>query len=364
MGYESYVHLAERLAGLLPPRDETGTPLTWKTALFNSGAEAVDNAIKIARIATGRQTILSFEHAFHGRTFAALSLTSKPQPYRLGMGPFLPETVQLPYPTQYRCAGCPGPALGCDCRSVTLDRIHQILTTRVPASEVAAIFIEPIVGEGGFYLPAPGFLKELRKLCTDNGIVLVIDEIQTGVARTGTLYRFEAEEIVPDLLLTAKALGGGMPLSAVVGRDTIIDSVHAGGIGGTYGGNPVAVAAAHAVLDIVQDEDLCGQARYKGEIVREELLKMQQRHPTRIGDVRGAGLMMAMEFIDDVPSRHPDKTTPNAIVEWCYAHGLAILPAGTYGNCIRLLPPLTIPEDQLRHGLQILGNAVDRILES
>jgi 4-aminobutyrate aminotransferase/(S)-3-amino-2-methylpropionate transaminase len=336
--------------------------LSWKTALFNSGAEAVDNAIKISRIATGRQAVLSFEHAFHGRTYAALSLTSKPQPYRLGLGPFLPETVQLPYPTQYRCAGCPGVAGGCDCTRTTLDRIHQILATRIPPQEVAAVFIEPIVGEGGFYLPAPGFLRELRALCSRHGIVLVIDEIQTGIARTGTLFRFEAEGIVPDLLLTAKALGGGLPLSAVVGRSELVDKVHPGGLGGTYGGNPVAVAAAHAVLDIVKDEDLCAQARDKGAIARQTMEQWQARHHNRIGDVRGAGLMLAMEFVKDPVSRIPDKDAPNRIVDLCYDRGLAVLPAGTYGNCIRLLPPLTIPESQLREGLSILGAVIDEVL--
>jgi 4-aminobutyrate aminotransferase len=368
MGYDGYVRLAERLQGLMPKQagadegDHSHAQLSWKSAFFNSGAEAVDNAIKIARVSTGRQTVLSFEHAFHGRTYAALSLTSKPLPYRLGLGPFLPETVQVPYPTQYRCAGCPGTVMGCDCKEVTLDRIRQIFATRIPPDEVAAVFVEPIVGEGGFYMPATGFMKELRKLCSAHGILLVIDEIQTGVARTGTFFRFESEGIVPDLLLTAKALGGGLPLSAVVGRAEIIDRVHPGGLGGTYGGNPVAVAAAHAVLDIVEREDLCAVARRKGALAMKAMRAWQARYPQRIGDVRGSGLMLAAEFVLDPVSRRPDKDTPNRLVDLCYDRGLVILPAGTYGNCIRLLPPITIPDEQLDAGLAILGEAIDEVL--
>ena len=253
MGYEAYLTLLERLIARLPEG------VHWKGAFFNSGAEAVENAMKIARTATKRTTFLSFEHAFHGRTFGALSLTGKPHVYKAGFGPFVPDVVQVPYPTGYRCVGCPGRSQGCDCTATTLARIEQVFTSRVPANEVAAVFIEPIVGEGGFYIPPDDFLPALRALCDRHGILLVVDEIQTGICRTGTFYRYETSGIVPDMILTAKALGAGLPLSAVLGKAEILDTVHPGGLGGTYGGNPVALAAAHAVLDIVDGEKpMCG----------------------------------------------------------------------------------------------------------
>ena len=354
MGYESYLDLAERLVATLPDGPH------WKCALFNSGAEAVENAMKIARAYTKRTTFLSFEHAFHGRTYGALSLTGKPGVYKAGFGPFVPEVVQVPFPSGYRCVGCPRNNLTpsrCDCTATTIARMEQVFASRVPANEVAAIFIEPIVGEGGFYIPPDDFLPALRALCDKHEILLVVDEIQTGVCRTGTFWRFAASPIVPDMILTAKAIAGGMPLSGVLGKAEILDAVHPGGIGGTYGGNPIAIAAAHAVLDIVADENLCEQARVKGEYVMHRLRDWQERFSC-IGDVRGAGLMCAIEFVKDRETKGPYKEIVPKIIARCYENNLALLSAGTYSNCIRLVPALNIPDAVLREGMDILEAAI------
>lgn len=356
MGYESYLQLGERLIQQMPAETPQGKPLHWKAAFFNSGAEAVENAIKISRYATGRQTILAFEHAFHGRTYGAMSLTSKPIPYRRKLGPFLPEVLHLPYPTVYRCA-CLGAQNGCDCAQVTLDRIKQMFTTRIPADEVAAMVIEPIVGEGGFYVPPPSFLPGLRELCDQHGILLVFDEVQTGIARTGNFFRFQATGVTPDIVLTAKALGGGMPISGVIGKADVMDSVHPAGLGSTFGGNPVSVAAAHAVLDVVEEEDLCRQASEKGAHAKRVMQGWQEHLPV-IGDVRGEGLMLAVEFVKDRTTKEPHKEIVPQILNTCYENGLAILAAGTFGNCVRLLPALNIPDSLLDEGLAILESAI------
>lgn len=346
MGYESYLRLAERLISTLPALPALPNGSHWKAAFFNSGAEAVENAMKIARAYTKRTTFLSFEHAFHGRTYGALSLTGKPGIYKAGFGPFVPEVVQVPFPSGYRGGEYDGTA-------ATITFIERIFASRVPPSEVAALFIEPIVGEGGFYIPPDDFLPALRKLCDRYGILLVVDEIQTGVCRTGTFWRFAASGIVPDMVLTAKAVAGGMPLSGVLGRAEILDSVHPGGIGGTFGGNPIAIAAANAVLDIVEEENLCGQAREKGKYVLVRMNEWKERFPF-IGDVRGAGLMCAMEFVKDRATKEPYKEIVSRIVGRCYESGLAVLPAGTFSNCIRLVPALNIPDGILREGMDIL----------
>lgn len=352
--FESYVRLAERLIAKLPDRDEQDAPVRWKCAFFNSGAEGIENAMKIARYATGRTVFMSFEHAFHGRTFGAMSLTSKPVPYRHKFGPFVPEVVHLPYPACYRCTDCESDS---DCTRVTVEKIKHIFATRIPASEVAAIFIEPIVGEGGFYVPPNDFLPALRQLCHEHGILLVVDEVQTGICRTGTFYRFMASGVVPDLIVTAKALGGGLPLSGVLGKAHLMDSVHKGGLGTTYGGNPVSIAAAHAVLDIVEDEQLCRQAAEKGARVMAVLERWKERFPA-IGDVRGAGLMLAIEFVKDRQTKEPDKEIVPKIIGRAYEKGLVVLAAGTYSNCLRLLPALNIPDEVLDEGLEILESCI------
>lgn len=354
MGYEPYVRLAERLIAQMPETDASGQSLHWKAAFFNSGAEAVENAMKVARTATKRTTFLAFEHGFHGRTFGAMSLTSKAMPYRAGFGPFVPEVLHLPYPTRYRCGGC---ATGCDCTRTTIAHIEQLFATQLPASEVAAIFIEPVVGEGGFYIPPDDFLPALRQLCTQQGILLVVDEIQTGIGRTGAFYRFQTLNVAPDMVLTAKALGGGLPLSGLLGRAEVLDAVHSGGIGGTYGGNPIACAAAHAVLDILEEENLCAEARRKGALVMERLEAWKTEFPF-IGDVRGVGLMCALEFVKEGTEKEPYKEIVSRLIARCYENGLALLPAGTYGNCLRLLPALTIPDDTLAEGLSVLEAAL------
>jgi len=348
--FESYLRLAERLIARLPGQDEQGTPVRWKCGFFNSGAEGIENAMKIARYATGRTVFMSFEHAFHGRTFGAMSLTSKPMPYRHKFGPFVPEVVQLPYPACYRCTDC---ASESDCTRITIEKIKQVFATRIPANEVAAIFIEPIVGEGGFYVPPNDFLLALRRLCYEHSILLVVDEVQTGICRTGTFYRFMANGIVPDLIVTAKALGGGMPLSGVLGRADYMDSVHKGGLGTTYGGNPVSIAAAHAMLDVVEEEQLCRQATEKGKRVMQVLQRWQNEFPA-IGDVRGVGLMAAIEFVKDRQTKEPYKEIVPKIIDRAYEKGLVVLAAGTYSNCLRLLPALNIPDNVLDEGLSIL----------
>ena len=362
MGYDSYLDLAERLTSTLPAGPH------WKCAFFNSGAEAVENAMKIARAYTKRTTFLSFEHAFHGRTYGALSLTGKPGVYKAGFGPFVPEVVQVSFPSGYRCIGCDCVARGAiqspsNCTATTIARIEQVFASRVPANEVAAIFIEPIVGEGGFYIPPEDFLPALRALCDRRGILLIVDEIQTGVCRTGTFWRFAASGVVPDIVLTAKAIAGGMPLSGVLGKAEILDAVHPGGIGGTYGGNPIAIAAAHAVLDIVAEENLCEQARTKGEYVMGRLREWRERFSS-IGDVRGAGLMCAMEFVKDRPTKEPYKEIVPKIISRCYENGLALLSAGTYSNCIRLVPALNIPDAILREGMDVLETAISEATDA
>jgi 4-aminobutyrate aminotransferase/(S)-3-amino-2-methylpropionate transaminase len=353
-GFESYLKLAERLIAKLPAQDEQGDPVRWKCGFFNSGAEGIENAMKIARYATGRQLFMSFEHAFHGRTYGAMSLTAKPMPYRYKFGPFVPEVIQLPYPACYRCTDCTSES---DCTHKTIDRIKQVFATRVSPNEVAAIFIEPIVGEGGFYVPPNDFLPALRRICYEHGILLVVDEVQTGICRTGTFYRFMANGVVPDLIVTAKALGGGMPLSGVLGRAHLMDSVHKGGLGTTYGGNPISIAAAHAVLDIVEEEQLCRQAVEKGAHAIQVLRRWQNQIPA-IGDVRGAGLMMAIEFVKDRQTKEPYKEIIPRIIERAYEKGLVVLAAGTYSNCLRLLPALNIPDEVLEEGLALLESCI------
>jgi 4-aminobutyrate aminotransferase/(S)-3-amino-2-methylpropionate transaminase len=344
---EPYIELAERLNALTPG------DFAKKTMFANSGAEAVENAVKIARKATGRQAIVTFDHAFHGRTLLAMSLTAKVMPYKQGMGPFAPEIYRLPYAYPYRW---PGGAERCaeEALAYAKDEMHK----HIGEENIAAVIVEPIQGEGGFIVPAPGFLQGLAEFCAEHGILFIAVEIQSGMGRAGRWYAIEDEGVVPDLVTSAKSLGGGLPLSAVTGRAEVMDAVHVGGLGGTYGGNPVAAAAALAVLDQIEREGLLERSRTLGKSLFGRLHQMQERHET-IGDVRGRGMMAAIELVTDRATKEPiDAATGSGIVRRCLEDGVVILKAGTYDNVIRLLPPLTIDEDLLEEGLGILDEAI------
>ena len=336
-GYESYVAVAERL-NRLAPGDHAK-----RTALFNSGAEAVENAIKIARLATRKQAVVAFDHAYHGRTNLTMGLTAKSMPYKSGFGPFAGEIYRAPMSYPYR-DGLSGP-------EVARAALRQI-EKQIGADNLAAIIIEPIQGEGGFIVPAPGFLSELSAWATANGVVFIADEIQTGFARTGAMFDCEHEGVVPDLITMAKGIAGGMPLSAVTGRAELMDATHAGGLGGTYGGNPVACAAALAALDAFEHGGLIERAR-QIEAIALERLEVARLHDPRIGDVRGRGAMIAIEIVDPTTG-DPDTRLTAAVAKAAHADGVIILTCGTYGNVIRLLPPLSIPDHLLTEGLDVL----------
>jgi 4-aminobutyrate aminotransferase / (S)-3-amino-2-methylpropionate transaminase / 5-aminovalerate transaminase len=346
---EPYIALAERLNALAPG------DFAKKTMFANSGAEAVENAVKIARYHTKRSAVVVFDHAFHGRTLLAMSLTAKVMPYKQGFGPFAPEVFRLPFAYPYRCptGGTPETCAG-SCLRYAIDEMHK----HIGEQNIAAVVVEPIQGEGGFVVPAPGFLKGLAEFCSENGILFVADEIQSGMGRAGRWFAIEDEGVVPDLVTSAKSLGGGLPISAVTGRSEIMDVVHVGGLGGTYGGNPVAAAAALAVLDQIEREGLLERSRTLGERVLDRLREMQDRHEM-IGEVRGRGMMSAIELVRDRGTKEPvDGPTGTAIVQRALSEGLVLLKAGTYDNVLRLLPPLTIDEPLLDEGLQILEDAL------
>jgi 4-aminobutyrate aminotransferase / (S)-3-amino-2-methylpropionate transaminase / 5-aminovalerate transaminase len=346
---EPYIELAERLNALTPGTFEK------RTMFANSGAEAVENAVKIARSATGRQAIVTFDHAFHGRTLLAMSLTAKVMPYKQGMGPFAPEIYRLPFAYPYRCpTGGTIETCAEPCLAYALDEMHK----HIGEENIAAVIMEPILGEGGFIVPAPGFVAGIARFCADNGIVFIADEIQSAMGRAGRWYAIEDEEVVPDLVTTAKSVGGGLPISAVTGRAEIMDAVHAGGLGGTYGGNPVAAAAALAVLDKIEREDLLTRSRAIGETIMARFRGFEERFEI-VGDVRGRGAMCAMELVLDRSTKEPlDADAMNGIARRCLEQGVIVLTAGTYGNVVRLLPPLTIDDALLEDGLQILGEAL------
>jgi 4-aminobutyrate aminotransferase/(S)-3-amino-2-methylpropionate transaminase len=346
---EPYIELAERLNALTPG----GHPK--KTMFANSGAEAVENAVKIARRHTGRQAVVVFDHAFHGRTLLAMSLTAKVMPYKQGMGPFAPEVYRLPFAYPYRCP-TGGTAETCaeTCLAYAVDEMHK----HIGEENIAAIVVEPIQGEGGFVVPAEGFLRGLADFAAEHGIVFVADEIQSGMGRAGRWYAIEDEGVVPDLVLSAKSLGGGLPISAITGRAEIMDSVHVGGLGGTYGGNPVAAAAALAVLDTIERDALLGRSRAIGERIGARLEAMRGRFAA-VGDVRGRGAMRAIELVADRASKEPlDAATMGAIGRAALERGVIVLTAGTYGNVLRLLPPITIDEALLDEGLDLVDEAV------
>jgi len=343
--YELYVTLAERLLALAPISGPT------KAAFFNAGTEAVENAIKFARSYTKRPAVIAFEGGFHGRTLLSLSLTSKVHPYKAGLGPFSPEVYRVPFPNDYR---------GPDARTA-LAALERAFDTQVPAEQVAAIVIEPIQGEGGFLVCPREYMTGLRALCDRHGIVLVADEVQTGVARTGKFFAMEHHEVEADLITVAKSIAAGLPLSGVLGRAEIMDSPPDSAIGGTYVGNPVAQAAALAVLDVVEDEGLCERASAIGETIRSRMTAWQGRFD-QIGDVRGVGGMLAVELVRDRATKEPAPDLATAVVEEAASRGLLLLKAGVYSNAIRVLLPLVIGDAELDEGLDAWEEALEAAL--
>ncbi|MBP2476373.1 4-aminobutyrate aminotransferase/(S)-3-amino-2-methylpropionate transaminase [Crossiella equi] len=338
--YESYVRVCEELNALLPGDFEK------RSALLNTGAEAVENAVKIARCATGRQAVVVFDHAYHGRTNLTMALTAKNMPYKQGFGPFAPEVYRVPMSYPYR-DGLSG--------QEAAQRAIETIEAQVGASNVAAVLIEPIQGEGGFVVPAEGFLPALSTWSTANGAVFIADEIQTGFCRTGDWFAVNREGVVPDLVTTAKGIAGGMPLAAVTGRAEIMSAVHPGGLGGTYGGNPLACAAALATIDRMRELDLLSAARRIEDQAGGRLRALAATTPS-IGEVRGRGAMLAVEFVG--ADKTPDADLAKRVAANCHANGVIVLTCGTYGNVVRLLPPLVIGEDLLAEGLDVLESAI------
>ncbi|HEX8037103.1 MAG TPA: 4-aminobutyrate--2-oxoglutarate transaminase [Ktedonobacterales bacterium] len=343
-----YIQLAKRLVEIAP-----GT-FAKKALLLNSGAEAVENAVKIARAATKRTAIIAFENSFHGRTNLALALTGKVRPYRANFGPFAPDVHLIPYPYCYRCtAGYNDDEC---CREWETSLEHLFLT-RVPPEQVAAVLVEPVQGEGGFVVPPAEFLPKLREICTRHGIVLIVDEVQTGYGRTGRMFAVEHTGVEPDLMLLAKSMGAGLPISAVVGRAELMDAPLPGGLGGTYGGNPVACAAALAVLEVFEEEHLVERAEKLGEQAMERMRAWQERFPL-VGDVRGLGVMAAIELVQDREKRTPASAEAAAILAEARERGLIVIKAGLYDNVIRLLMPLVTSDAEMGEGLDILEAAL------
>ncbi len=341
-GYAGYVEVAEALNALTPGDFDK------RTALFNSGAEAVENAVKIARHHTGKQAVVAFDHAYHGRTNLTMALTAKSMPYKSGFGPFAPEVYRAPLSYPYRDGGLSG--------AEAAARAISVIEKQVGADNLAALIVEPIQGEGGFIVPAPGFLPALLAWARANDVVFIADEVQTGFARTGAMFASEHEGIEPDLIVTAKGIAGGLPLSAVTGRAEIMDSAHPGGLGGTYTGNPLACAAALATIETYRRDDLAERARELETLFRGRLNALRTADP-RIGDVRGRGAMMAIELVDPAAGA-PDAALTGRVAAAAHAAGLILLTCGTYGNVIRFLPPLVISDELAREGLDVLRDSL------
>jgi 4-aminobutyrate aminotransferase/4-aminobutyrate aminotransferase/(S)-3-amino-2-methylpropionate transaminase len=339
--FESYIRLAERLNAAAPG------DFPKKTLFLGSGAEAVENAIKIARYHTKRSAVIAFSGGFHGRTLMTMALTGKIMPYKRGFGPFPAEVYHAEFPHPYH-------GISTEQALADLDRLFH---GDVDPKSVAAIIIEPVQGEGGFNVAPFDFLRALRRICDEHGIVLIADEVQGGIARTGKMFSIEHSGVVPDIMTMAKGLGGGFPLSAVTGRASIMDGAHPGGLGGTYGGSPISIAAAHAVLDVIEAEDLCSRAARVGQTMRTHLEALAKQSPC-IGDVRGLGAMVAFELVKDTKTKEPDADLTAAILAHAEKRGLILLSCGTSANVVRLLAPLTIPDAVLEEGLSILSAAV------
>jgi 4-aminobutyrate aminotransferase/(S)-3-amino-2-methylpropionate transaminase len=346
--YESYVAVCEQLNELTPGQHDK------RSALFNSGAEAVENAVKVARHATGRPAVIVFDHAYHGRTNLTMALTAKAMPYKHRFGPFAGEIYRMPMSYPLRDGGLTGEAAAA--------RALELVEKQVGADNVAAVLIEPIQGEGGFVVPAPGFLPALSAWCDQHGALFIADEVQTGFCRTGDWFASEHESVVPDLIATAKGIAGGLPLAGVTGRAEVMDAVHVSGLGGTYGGNPVACAAGLAAIETMRELDLCAAARRIESVMLPRLREFASAHP-EIGDVRGRGAMLAIELVDPEQASGPhgpvpDQARTQAVAKACHEAGLLVLTCGTYGNVLRFLPPLVIDDDALHRGLDILGEAL------
>jgi 4-aminobutyrate aminotransferase / (S)-3-amino-2-methylpropionate transaminase / 5-aminovalerate transaminase len=345
---EPYVALAERLNELTPGDHQK------RTMLVNSGAEAVENAVKVARYFTGRPAVVTFDHSFHGRTLMTMSLTAKVMPYKRGFGPFAPEVYRLPFAYPYRCpTGQPPERCGPSCADLVIDEIEK----HIGPESVACLVAEPVQGEGGFVVPAPEFLPRLKAFCESHGILFVADEVQTGFGRTGTWFGIEQFDVVPDIVATAKALGGGLPIGGVTARADIMDAVHIGGLGGTFGGNPVACAAALEVIATIERDGLLERAKRVGGVLLDGLHDLAERYDV-IGDVRGLGAMLAVELVDDRETKRPAKAAASAVIEECWKQGLITLKAGTYDNVVRLLVPLTIADPLVEEGMDILDKAL------
>jgi 4-aminobutyrate aminotransferase/(S)-3-amino-2-methylpropionate transaminase len=352
--YEKYIELAEKLNSLTPGK------FAKKTLLVNSGAEAIENSIKIARAYTRRPAIICFEDAFHGRTLLAMSLTSKTHPYKAGFEPFATDVYRIPYAYCYRCSyGLQYPSCGVFCA-------HHLEDTfkRVVASEaVAAVVVEPVLGEGGFVTPPQEFLPIIQEICHRHKILLIADEVQTGFGRTGAMFACERYGIAPDILVSAKSLAAGMPLAAVTGRAEVMDAAGVGGLGGTYSGNPLACAAAIAAIETIEQEKLAERATKIGSVFEGRASEWKKRWPL-IGEVRGLGAMRAIELVRSAEKKEPAKDETEQIVRYCYSHGLIIISAGSYGNVLRLLVPLVITDEQLNEGLDILQSAIASVAEA
>jgi 4-aminobutyrate aminotransferase/(S)-3-amino-2-methylpropionate transaminase len=342
--YQGYIDVCAKLNAHTPGTHKK------KSVLVNSGAEAVENAVKIARHATKRQAIVVFEHAYHGRTNLTMALTAKNMPYKEGFGPFASEIYRMPMPYELRWLG--------DKATITADALEEVahkIEKEIGAHNVAAIMIEPIQGEGGFIVPPKGFLPGLSKYCSENGIIFIADEVQTGFARTGNMFAVEHENVVPDMIITAKGIAGGMPLAAVTGRAEIMDAIHVSGLGGTYGGNPVACAASLGVFETIEQDGLIERAREVGKILGHALCELASKYPI-IAEVRGRGAMMAIELVKP-GSLDPNSDAMTKVINYCAKKGVLLLSAGTYSNVIRFLPPIVISDELLLDAISVLDEA-------
>ena len=350
--YEPYVMLAKKLTEITPGNFKK------RSLMLNSGSEAIENAIKIVRQATGRSNIISFENSFHGRTYMAMTLTGKWDPYKVGLGPFVPGVFFSPFPYAYRCPwGTKDPE---ECGKAAIHHLEKsIFKTQVDPETVGAVITEPVQGEGGFIDPPKNFLPMLKELCEEHGIQLIIDEVQTGFARTGKMWAIEHFGVEPDVITMAKAIASGLPLSAVVAKEELTADIYPGSLGGTYGGNPIACATALKVIEIIERENIVKRSAEMGKKLRKRLDGLESKHD-KIGDVRGLGPMLAMEFVKDKKSKKPDPETSSNIMKECLKNGLMTLKAGLYNNAIRLHPPLTIEDEYLETGMSILENAINK----
>ncbi|MCM3706361.1 MULTISPECIES: 4-aminobutyrate--2-oxoglutarate transaminase [Cytobacillus] len=348
MMYEPYVALAEKLNEITPGKHSK------KTFFLNSGAEAVENAIKIARKYTGRKGIISFERGFHGRTYMAMSLTSKVKPYKLGFGPFAPDTYKMPYPYYYRA---PKGWTSEDVDQEIINQFSDFFLREVPAEEIAAVIMEPVQGEGGFVIPSKRFIQEVKRICAENGILFIADEVQTGFGRTGKMFAMEHFDVIPDIMTMSKSIAAGLPISAVTGRSEIMDAPNPGEIGGTYGGSPLGCVAALEVIKMMEEEKLPERAIHIGERIVQRFSDLQEKVPA-IGDIRTLGAMTSVELVKDPDTKEPDKELTAKIIQEANRRGVIVMSAGLYGNVLRILSPLVITDEQLIEGLDVIEEII------